>query len=127
MAITLVEIQTPSGLSQFTDTSLTNSADGIKSSSAVLYSVLLDNSANAGASTYVKLFNVASGSVVVGTTAPDQIIFLPASAVITVFFFTGSAPGMTFATALSACAVTTGGTAGNTGPSSSVKATFNFV
>lgn len=127
MAITLVEVQTPSGLSQYTDTAIGNSADGVKSSSAVLYSVLCDNSANGGSVSYLKIFNVASGSVVVGTTAPDEIIYIPAGAVITHFLYTGSVPGKTFGTALSACCVTTGGTAGSVAPSSPVKATFNFV
>jgi hypothetical protein len=127
MAITLVDIATPSGLSQYTDTSITNATDAVKASSAVLYSVLIDNSANAGAASYVKLYNVASGSVTVGTTAPDEIIYVPQGVVVTHFLYTGAVPGKTFGTALTACCVTTGGTAGNTGPSSSVKATFNFV
>ncbi len=127
MAISLVDVATPSNLSQFTDTAIGNSADGIKASSAVLYSVLIDNSANGGAASYVKIFNVASGSVIVGTTAPDEVIYVPAGLIVTHFLFTAAIPGKTFGTALSACCVTTGGTAGVTSPASSVKATFNFV
>src|SRR6266566_8451432 len=103
MAITQVEIATPAGLFAFTDTALGNAADAIKASSTKLYSVIIDNSANVAA-TYVKLFNLAAGSVVVGTTAPDEVIYVPASSVITHNFFTGAAPSKTFASALSALA-----------------------
>ena len=127
MAITQVEVASPAGLIQFTDSSIGNSADGIKSSSALLYSILIDNSNNGGAASYVKLYNLASGSVVVGTTVPDEVIYVPAGAIITQFFYTGAGPGKTFGTALSAACVTTGGTAGVTSPLSSVKVTVNYV
>jgi len=126
MSQTLINIANPAGFLQYTDSNIGASADGVKSSSAVLYSVFVDNSANAAAS-YVKLYNVASGSVVVGTTAPDEVIYVPAGVVIEHFFYTGSTPGKTFATALSAACVTTGGTGGTTAPLSAVKATLNFV
>jgi hypothetical protein len=126
MAITQVKLATPAGLFAYTDTALGNSADAIKASSALLYSVFVDNSANVAA-TYVKLFNLAAGSVVVGTTAPDKIIYVPAGAVITEFFLTGALVGVTFGTALSAFAVTTGGTAGSTSPSSSTIVTVLYV
>jgi len=127
MAISQVDIASPSGLIQFTDTSMTNAVDAVKASSALLYSIFIDNSLNSGAASYVKLFNLASGSVTVGTTVPDEVIFVPALAVVEVLYFTVTAPGKTFGTALTACCVTTGGTVGNTGPSSSVKVTINYV
>ena len=127
MSITQVEIASPAGLIQFTDTAMTNTVDGVKGSSAVLYSIIVNNSANSGAASYVKLFNVASGSVTIGTTSPDEVIYVPASAIVTQFYYTSSAPGKTFGTALSAFCVTTGGTAGNTGPSSNVSVTINYV
>jgi len=100
--------------------------EGIKASSAKVYSVIVDNSAN-GAATYVKLWNVASGSVVLGTTAPDEIIYVPANAVVTQVLYTGASQGKTFGTALSAAAVTTGGTAGTTSPTSATVVTVNYV
>jgi hypothetical protein len=127
VSITLVDIATPSGLTQYTDSLIGSTIDGIKASSAVLYSVLIDNSANVGAASYVKIWNLASGSVVLGTTAPDEVIYVPAGIVVTHFLYTGAVPGKAFNTALSAACVTTGGTGGVTGPSSAVKATFNFV
>jgi hypothetical protein len=127
LSVTQIEVATPAGLIQFNDTAMGNSVDGIKSSSAVVYSVLVDNTANGGAASYVKLFNVASGSVSIGSTSPDEIVYVPAGAKVTHFLFTGANPGKTFGTALSAICVTTGGTAGNTAPSSSVPVTVNYV
>jgi len=127
LAISQVEVASPAGLFVFTDTAMGNTADGIKASSAKLYSVQIDNSANGGAASYVKIYNLASGSVVVGTTAPDEIIYVPAGAVITQYFFTGAAAGKTFGTALSAICVTTGGTAGSTSPVSAAVVTVSYV
>jgi hypothetical protein len=126
MSITQVKVQTPANETIFTDTSITSAVDAIKASSALLYWVSIDNSANV-ASSYVKLYNLASGSVTVGTTAPDEIIYVPGSSVITKLFFTGANPGVTFGTALSAACVTTGGTAGTSNPSSSVILTAAYV
>lgn len=126
MAITQVPISTPSSIFEFTDTAIGNTADAVKGSSALVYWILVDNSANA-ASTYVKLYNLAAGSVTVGTTVPDEVIFCPANARITHVFYNNNSPGKTFGTALSACAVTAGGTAGVTAPSSSVSCTIVYV
>lgn len=127
MAITQIQVQTPANQFLFTDTVMGNTADAVKGSSAVVYYLFIDNSANAGAPTYVKLYNLAAGSVTVGTTVPDEVIFVPNGAKITHVLWTGSAPGKTFATALSAAAVTTGGTAGSTSPVSAVPVTIAYV
>lgn len=127
MAITQVTLASPSGLIQFTDTVIGSTADAVKASSAKVYSVFVDNSANGGASTYVKLWNVASGGVTVGTTVPDEVIFVPGGAIVEVLYFTSSAPGKTFGTALTAAALTTGGTAGVTAPTNPVVCTINYV
>ncbi len=100
MAVTQVTLASPSGLIQFTDTVMGNTVDAVKASSAKVYSVFVDNSGNGGAAAYVKLWNTASGSVTVGTTAPDEIIFIPAGAIVQRNFFTSAAPGVTFGTAL---------------------------
>lgn len=127
MAITQITVQTPSGQTQFTDSVMGATVDGVKASSAVVYSVLVDNSGNGGAPSYVKLYNVASGSVTVGTTVPDEVIYVPGGAVIEHFLFTKATPGKTFGTALSAACVTTGGTSGTTPPSTSVPVTLNYT
>ena len=127
MAIDQINVSTPSTLVVFTDTQMGNSADGIKASSARVYSVVVDNSANGGAASYVKLYNLASGSVTVGTTSPDQVLYVPAGAVVTESYITGATPGKVFGTALSAACVTTGGTAGSTPPVSSVIVSVIYV
>ena len=127
MAITQVNVASPAVEVVFTDTVMGNAADAVKASSAKLYSVTVDNTANAGAASYVKLYNLAAGSVTVGTTAPDEIILVPQGVVVTRTFFTGAAMGVTFGTALTACCVTTGGTAGVTSPASAVVCSLNYV
>jgi hypothetical protein len=102
------------------------SVDAVKASSALVYSININNSANSVPS-YVRLFNLASGSVIVGTTAPDSVLYVPANAVVSFALFTGVLAGITFGTALSACCVTTGGTAGVTAPLSSVAVTITYV
>ena len=126
MSITQVNVSTPANEIVFQDTAMGAVVDAIKASSAVVYSVTIDNSAN-GAASYVKLYNLASGSVVVGTTVPDEVILAPASQVVTAIFKTSAAGGKTFGTALSAACVTTGGTAGVTAPTSSVIVSVNYV
>lgn len=127
MAITQVNVSTPTGEFIFTDTAMGAGVDAIKASSALVNYVIVDNSANVGAASYVKLYNLAAGSVVVGTTVPDEVIYVPAGKVITVPYFTGAALGKTFGSALSAACLTTGGTAGTTPPVSSVIVTVSYV
>lgn len=127
MAVTQIQVATPAGVFQFNDTAMGNTVDAVKASSAVAYWALVDNTANGGAATYVKLYNLASGSVVVGTTAPDEIIYVPGGQKITHIFYTGANPGKTFSVALSAIAVTTGGTAGSTSPVSAVPVTIQYA
>lgn len=127
MSITQVNLSSPSNFIQFTDTAMGATIDAVKASSALVYSVFIDNTANGGAASYVKLYNVASGSVTVGTTVPDEVIFVPGGAQIEHLLFTKSSLGKTFGTALSAACLTTGGTAGVTPPSSSVIVTINYT
>lgn len=127
MAITTVNVSSPVGETIYTSTAMGNTKEAVKASSALVLWVRVDNSANAGAASYVKLWNVASGSVTVGTTDPDEVIYVPASAIRTSMLFTGAAMGVTFGTALTAACVTTGGTPGTVSPSSSVIVTIAFV
>ena len=98
---------------EFNDTVNGSTAVAVKASSGTLYHVECDNTANAAA-TYVKLWDLASGSVTVGTTAPDWVFKIPASVRIT----QPIPGGVAFGTALTVASLTTGGTAGTTAPSS---------
>ena len=127
MAITTINIGSPTNISVYKDTAMGATADGVKASAATLFQIIIDNSANAGSASYVKLWNLASGSVTVGTTAPDECIYVPPAALITMPYYTGAVQGKSFGTALTAACVTTAGTAGNTPPSGSVIVTIAFV
>lgn len=127
MAITNILLQNPAGFSQYTDTQIGNAVDGVKASSAALYQVTVDNSGNGGAAAYVKLYNATSGSVTIGTTVPDEVIFVPAGAIITQPYYTKSALGKAFGTALTAACLTTGGTAGTTSPTNPVICTIVYA
>lgn len=126
MAITQINVSSPSNEILFTDTAIGSALDSIKASSARVFWIALDNSANSGAS-YLKLFNVASGGVTLGTTAPDEIIYVPGLSIVIVNYGTSAAPGKIFGTALTAACVTTAGTAGTTPPSSAVICTVSYV
>jgi hypothetical protein len=127
MAITQVNVSTPANEILFTDTAMGAVADAIKASSAVVNYLIIDNTANAAAASYVKLYNLAAGSVIVGTTVPDEVIYVPANQIITVPYFTKAVLGKTFNVALAAACLTTGGTAGTTPPVSSVIVTVSYI
>ncbi len=127
MAITQITVASPAAEILYNDTAMGATKGAVKASSAKVYYVMIDNTANAGAASYVKLWNVASGSVTVGTTDPDEIIYVPQGVIVTHMLYTGAAPGKTFGTALTAACVTTGGTGGVTGPVSSVIVTIAYV
>jgi len=113
MAISQISAATPASVVIYKNTDVNATKDAVKASSAVIHSIVLDNTANAAA-TFFKFWNVASGSVTVGTTAPDMVIMVPASVKRSIVFF----EGLTFGTALTVAAVTTAGTAGTTDPTS---------
>ena len=113
MAVTNLTI-TSLAASEFQDTVNANAAIVVKNSAGTMYLIYVDNTANAAVS-YLKLYDT-SGAVVVGTTVPDWVFKITALIVQPIVF----APGEAFANGLQASTVTTGGTAGNTSPSSSV-------
>lgn len=115
MAISIVDIATPSGLKKFRDTDLADGKVAVDSTSGTMHSIVVDNVAN-GAASFLKLWNVASGSVTVGTTAPDWVFLIPASSKRTIVFY----EGVVYGTALTAACVTAAGTAGTTAPTENV-------
>src|SRR5574337_186288 len=122
MATTQVQISPPSGAILYNNTALNATKDAVKASAGTIYGIVVDNSANAAAS-YLKLWDVASGGVTVGTTDPDWIVKIAASAKKTIAF----PEGLAFGTALTAACVTTGGTAGVTNPTSSVPVSIVYA
>jgi hypothetical protein len=127
MAISVIVVATPSGLTQYKDTALGSTLDGVKASSTLIEWIQIDNTANGGVPSYLKLFNATSGSVTLGTTAPDMVLYAESGKLDTFNFQSGASQGITFATALTMACVTTGGTAGVTGPTNPVIVTVAFI
>ena len=85
----------------------------VKASSAAIYQISLDNTAN-GAATFLRLYNTAA-TVTVGTTVPDSMIMVPASGTVSFTMPTG----WTFDTGLVLSSGTSATLATTTAPSSS--------
>ena len=96
MAITTVDVATPSGLQLYTNTDLDEVKAGISAASTVVHSIDVDNPN--GAEVFLRLWNVAVGSVAVGTTPTQMVIMVPSSTRL-VLPIPG---GLTFGTALTA-------------------------
>jgi hypothetical protein len=79
-----------------------NTAQVIKASAGILYNLHIINSN--GANTYVQLFDVDAGSVTVGTTTPDYVIFVPGGAATITDF---NNVGLNFSTAITYACTTT--------------------
>ena len=126
MSVTQIVTASPSGETIYQNTAIGNTASAVKASSTLALYAVVDNTANVAA-TYVKFYNLASGSVTVGTTSPDEVLFCPASVISTFQLQTGATAGQTFGTALTVAAVNTGGTAGTTSPSSNVPLLIAFI
>jgi hypothetical protein len=94
-------------------TALTNTAQQVKATTGTVGGWYIYNP-NATA-TYVNFYNDTSASVTVGTTNQQMVICVPATAGANVEF----GNGITFATAISISATTTGG--GNTAPGSALE------
>ena len=120
MATSNIPVLTSAAL--FVDTDIAGTAVAVKASSAVVYEIEVDNTAN-GAASYLKLWNTAQGSVTVGTTVPDWVLMIPASVSRTLVM----PAGITFGTALTVACTTAGGTTGSTGPTSDVTVRIVYV
>lgn len=111
---------TSGGLSVFnanngdTYTALTNSAQAVKASAGQVYGWYIFNPSAATA--YVLLYNIASGSVTVGTSTALMVIAIPTLQKTEILFD----KGIPFSTAISIAAATTGG--GNSAPSAALDA-----
>ena len=107
----------------FRDKSLTYAAVVADANSGAIRMIDCDNTANTGAATYFKLYNLAAASVVFHAATPgsstNPYIVIPATAgkriVVTV-----DTSDVIFSEAISCAAVTTGGTLGTSAPSSVV-------
>jgi hypothetical protein len=114
MAITQLALGFPAGTNLFQETVIGATVDTVKNSGGTLFFIQIDNTANAAIS-YLKLFNT-NAAVTLGTTVPDDVILVPASIKLPLYYVGGKG----FLSGLQAACVTTGGTGGVTPPGSSV-------
>ncbi|CAM6005674.1 unnamed protein product [Sphagnum balticum] len=98
---------------------LTTTPVAIKSSAGTLYGVSMFNTGSA--TTYVQFFDVASGSVTLGTTVPKYVIPIYAGGAWEEKF----AAGMSFANAITVAATTT--PTGNTAPATGINANVTYA
>ena len=121
MAITTQSLGFAASTNIFTDTDIEGTVVVVKSSSTVVHIITIDNSLN-GAQSFLKIWNSA-GVVTIGTTVPDEIIMIPASAIITIAIVGGK----TYATGLQVACTTTAVLAGVTSPTSAVTLRVVYV
>jgi len=121
MAIVVTSTNQQFAGSEAVETDLQATDQTVRNGGTFLFQVKIDNTANS-AKSYVKLYDVATASVTVGSTEPEFILPCAASSTAEYSFF----PGAHFNTELCAACVTTAGTSGNSNPSNSVIVRFLF-
>jgi hypothetical protein len=109
---------TSGGWSVSSQTALTNTAVSVKASAGQLGGYMMYNPNPSAA--YVQVFNVASGSVTLGTTTPTYVIPLPGNAAANIEMGNGIAHG----TAISVAATTT--PTGSAAPATALTGFFLF-
>lgn len=95
------------GLTRSVTSALTTTATAVKASAGNLYAIALISGSSAAADAYVQVYNVASGSVSVGTTAPDLVLKVPATETAVYLCVPGDDDNNLFDTAISIAATTT--------------------
>ena len=96
----------PEGLASFLDIDLDETAIAVKTTAGRVYGWYIYN--NATATRYVKFYDVAQGSVTVGTTTPTFVLALPAESAANQEF----GLGVRFSTAITFAATTDVGSNG---------------
>jgi len=99
---------------------LTNSAVAVKASAGNLYGVEFVNAGASGA--YVQVFDVASGSVTLGTTVPKLVYWVPSGGAWDSKFSTENK--VSFATAITMAATTT--VTGSSAPATGIQANIYY-
>lgn len=111
---------TSAGMTRFRNTTLVNTAVAVKASAGNWYYYHVYNSGSTDA--YFQVYNVAQGSVTVGTTVPDLTFAIPAGGVLDGSF--DSAP-FSFSTALTIAATSTPG--GGVAPGTALLVDMGYV
>lgn len=111
----------PSSISsnKWTDNAASSTAVQVSNSATNVDQIRIVNTANS-TKLYLKLYNLASASVTVGTTDPVAILPVEASSSVEYAFD----PNLELTAALTYAVVTTGGTAGTSAPSTAITVEF---
>lgn len=107
------------GLTPYSNTALSNTKQQVKASAGKLYGWMVHNPSAATA--YIQVWDVASGSITVGTTPPTYTIPLPAGASANVM----SERGVSHATAINIAATTT--PTGSTAPGTALVVSLFYI
>lgn len=107
------------GLTQHKTDALVATAVAVKASAGQVYGYHISNQSDADA--YVQFYNIAQGSVTVGTSTRTRTLFIPQGGVID----TALPFGLTFSTAITIAATTT--ITGNTAPSTGLLVMIDYV
>ena len=107
----------PSSVSsaKWTDTAASSGEVEVSNASITVHQVRIVNTANA-TKLYLKLYNLTTASLTVGTNAPDVILPVEASSSVEYAFD----PGIAFGTALSYAVVSNAGTGGTSAPGTAI-------
>lgn len=100
-AIGTVVTELTTGLTTFSNTALSSTKTAVKASAGKVYGWMIHNPS--AATTFIQVWNVAIGSITVGTTAPTYVIAIPAGASANVF----TERGITHSTEINIAATTT--------------------
>jgi len=122
LGLTVIDTNTSamgSGVTSFFDADADNSAQVLSASASKLYKLHVINSNTENA--FIQLFNVAAGSVTVGTTTPNYVIFVPKQGGVIEDF----SPGMSFATAITYACTTTA--TGNGDPTTGLTLSGGYI
>jgi hypothetical protein len=133
--VTQIDIATPAPQLLFNDSAMSAIPDAVKTSGGILYFLILDNSAN-NVPVFLQIWDLAVGSVVVGSTGAYEVVScpsgvfravpqttqgkggftvtlptfdyipIPGSSVVTVSYRTSAAPGKVFSNAITAVVTT---------------------
>lgn len=95
------------GLTRSVTSALSTTVTAVKASAGNLYALVLISGSTAAADAYLQVFNVASGSVTLGTTAPDLVLKVPAAETTVYLCVPGDDDNNLFDTAISIAATTT--------------------
>jgi hypothetical protein len=115
----LVATELTTGLTTFSNTALTSTAVAVKASAGKLHGYILHNPS--AATTFIQVWNIAVGSVTVGTTAPTYVIPIPSGASANVSW----EKGVTHSTAITVAATTTA--TGSTAPATAAVVALFYV